>query len=191
MERQTVSSLYEDAIQYDVPYLANFIYFAITKGKITMEDDASKLDDITLTEQEQMEFDEMRSRNTLNLRPNQLYAIKRSAEQYVFYFAQNAGEARKLHHQLYGEWVSKLTNAHNQMMDKSLYFPETNETKTFRELLHDTWEFPCRVCELGTGGTGSSSQFLGQGTCPSVPNTTTDLEPIKPTAHYKIAFPKL
>ncbi|MFJ8236370.1 hypothetical protein ACIQ34_11550 [Ureibacillus sp. NPDC094379] len=165
MESQTVNCLYEEAMQYDVPYLAYFIYFAIMKGKITMEDDASKLDDIPLTEQEQFEFDEMRSKNTLNLRPNQLYAIKRSAEQYVFYFAQNAGEARKLHHQLYGEWVSKLTNAHNQMMDKSLYFPETNETKTFRELLHDTWEFPCRVCELDRdAGTGTSSHLKSCGT---------------------------
>lgn len=145
---QTIQSLFDEATQYDEPYTAHLIYYATRKGKVKMQDSESKLFEMDLTIEEQEEIKTMREADLLNIRKVKLYVIKRSSTTYVFYFANNPWDARKLHHELYGRWENHITYAYNQMIDKSLYYPDSKETKTFRELLKESVVFPRWVCEL-------------------------------------------
>ncbi|MDN4493074.1 hypothetical protein [Ureibacillus aquaedulcis] len=101
-----------------------------------------------MTVEEQEKISRMKAADVLALRKIKLYAIKRSSTTYVFYFAINPWNARKLHHEIYGRWENHIIDAYNQMIDKGLYFPDTKETKTFRELLKETVEFPRWICEM-------------------------------------------
>lgn len=145
---QTIYSLFEDSIAYDEPYTAHLIYYAIKTGKVSLQESAAKLYDLPMTDQEWEEFRRMKAQNPLQLRPIKLYAIKRTRSAYVFYFARNEREVQHLHSRLYHSWETRIIYAHNQMIDRCLYFPETKETKTFRQLLWETVEFPAWVCEL-------------------------------------------
>jgi len=146
-QTKTIQDLFIDAIEFDVPYLAYLIYFVVQKGKLNMNESDERLDTIELSPSEQIEFDQMRTQDFLKLRQIQLYAVKQK-NNYIFYFGHNAIEVATYHKRLYRQKVRKLTNCHNQMMDKSLYFPETKQTKTFRELLKETHQFPCYICEM-------------------------------------------
>ncbi len=146
--QQTIQSLFDDAIQFDEPYTAHLIYFATRRGKVTLQDPVSKLYEMEMTVEEHVEIGRMKAADVLAMRKIKLYAIKKSATTYVFYFASNAWEARELHHQIYDCCENRVIDAYNQMVDKGLYFPETNCTKAFRELLTETVEFPRWVCEM-------------------------------------------
>ena len=146
--QQTIQSLFEDVLFYDEPYTAHLIYFALKKGKVMLQDPVSKLYEMHLTAEEHTEISRMKMADVLAMRKIKLYAIKRSSTTYVFYFAMNAWEARELHHQIYGRWENRIVYAYNQMIDKGLYFPDTKEVKTFRELMKETVVFPRLVCEM-------------------------------------------
>ncbi|MFC7686248.1 hypothetical protein [Ureibacillus sp. GCM10028918] len=147
-KQQSIQSLFEDAIHYDEPYAAHLIYYATRKGKVKLQDPVSKLFEMNLTPKEQEEIRKIHVEDILDMRKIKLYAIKRGATTYVFYFAHNAWEARELHYQLYGNWENRIVYAYNQMIDKGLYFPDIKETKTFRELMRETVVFPRWVCEM-------------------------------------------
>lgn len=147
-KERTIQTLFDEAIQFDEPYTAHYIYFAVLKGKVTMQDKAEKLFNLSFTKSEMEDFRLLRDSDTLNMRPIKIFAIQNNTNTYAFYFAKCLGDARKLHHQLYGVWENKITIAYNQMIDKSIYFPHSNETKTFRQLLKETVVFPRWVCEM-------------------------------------------
>lgn len=144
----TIKSLFGDAIKYDEPFIAHYIYFAQMKGKITHDDPLDKLYEVTFTEEEQKEFELLRANDWLCMRPVKIYAVKRGEKRFAFYFALNEREVRKLHYQMYGEWVVKMISCYNQMIDKSLYFQETKQTRSFRELIREAEEFPWFVGEV-------------------------------------------
>lgn len=146
--QQTIQALFEDVLFYDEPYTAHLIYYSVKKGKVNLQDPVSKLYDMHLTVEEQTEISRMKEQDVLAMRKIKLYAIKRNATTYAFYFAKNPLEARELHHQIYGQWENRIVDAYNQMIDKGLYFQDTKETKTFRELMKETVEFPRLVCEM-------------------------------------------
>ncbi|WP_137727270.1 hypothetical protein [Lysinibacillus sp. SGAir0095] len=113
-----------------------------------MQEPVSKLFEMDLTREEQNEIRDMHVADILQMRRIKLYAIQRGENTYNFYFANNAWDARELHHQIYGEWKKHIISAYNQMIDRALYFPDTKETKTFRELKRETVVFPRWVCEM-------------------------------------------
>lgn len=154
MEHQqpmSIRLLFEQAIQFDEPYTAHFIYFAVKNGKVTMEEPFEKLVDIHLSVEELNELSAIKAADVLNMRPVKLYAIQKNTTTFVFYFAKNALEVQTLHNQLYVEWEKYIIDAYNQMIDKSIYYPETKVTKTFRQLMKETVEFPRWVCEMEKG----------------------------------------
>ncbi|HWL24794.1 MAG TPA: hypothetical protein VNR38_13785, partial [Ureibacillus sp.] len=146
--QQTIQALFEDVLFYDEPYTAHLIYYSVKKGKVNLQDPVSKLYDMPLTSEEHAEISRMKEQDVLAMLKIKLYAIKRNATTYAFYFAKNAWEARELHHQIYGQWENRIVDAYNQMIDRGLYFPDTKETKTFRELMKETVVFPRLVCEM-------------------------------------------
>ncbi|SOC41444.1 hypothetical protein [Ureibacillus acetophenoni] len=143
-----IKALYEDAILYDEPYTAHLIYYLQKKEKINLQDPVSKLDEIILTDEEELEFKNLRIKDVLNMRPVKIYAIQCSERSYAFYLAENALDARELHYRIYGRWVNKVYSCYNQMIDDSLYFPEMKQYKSFRELIKGAREFPCFVGEV-------------------------------------------
>lgn len=145
---KTINTLFNEAIQYDVSYAADYIYFAVTKGKLLLDDSSDKLQSIELLPNEQQEFEEMRAKDMMKLRQMKLYAIWQNDKTYAFYFGKSVEEAAKLHEQRTKQKVAKIYNCYNQMIDKAIYFPDTNRTKTFREILKETHEFPCFVLEM-------------------------------------------
>lgn len=148
MKNQTVANLFNDALVYDEPYMAHFIYYCIMNKKITLEDSADTLFTLELTKDELAEFLEMKRRDTLKMRPVKLYAIKRNGNLYDFYFAKTPQQAAQLHHQLFGERVDKVIDAYNKMIDKAIYAPNANKTRTFREMMRGTVRLPRYVCSL-------------------------------------------
>lgn len=148
MKKQTVANLFNDALVYDEPYMAHFIYYSITNKKITWEDSTDTLFALELTKEELEEFLEIKRRDTLKMRPVKLYAIKRNSNLYDFYFAKTPEQAAHLHHQLFGERVNKVIDAYNKMIDKSIYDPNTKSTRTFREIMRETNQLPRYVCCL-------------------------------------------
>ncbi|NLY79578.1 MAG: hypothetical protein GX072_06715 [Lysinibacillus sp.] len=148
MKNQTVANLFNDALVYDEPYMAHFIYYCIKNKKVTWQDPADVLFALELTQEELMDFLTMKSRDTLKMRPVKLYAIKRNNNLYDFYFANTPEQAAKLHNQLFGEQVKKVIDAYNQMIDKAIYNPKTNRTMTFREVMRETLRTPSYVCTL-------------------------------------------
>ena len=145
---KTIKSLFDDAILFDEPYIAHYIYFAVMKGKVTYNDPVDKLYEVTFSEEEQKEFEILRANDLLCMRTVKIYAVKRGESCFAFYFALNEGEVRKLNYKIYGEWVVKMTSCYNQMIDKGLYFPDTNQTKTFRQLMREAEEIPWFVGEV-------------------------------------------
>lgn len=147
-KQQTVEDLFYDARDYDMSYMAHFIYFCLLKGKVLHNDYADKLSEVGLTDEEFREFEGMYKTNILNITPIKLFAIKQRNENYIFYFGAKAGEVIALHEQRCQEKVNKITNCHNQMIDKSIYCTETGTTKTFRQMMKEYKVFPCYVCEI-------------------------------------------
>ena len=145
---ENIKALYEDAILYDEPYTAHLIYYLQKKGEITLQDPVSKLDEIMLTDAEELELKNLRIKDVLNMRPVKIYAIQCSERSYAFYFAQNTLDAWELHYRIYGRWVNKVTSCYNQMIDKSIYCLETKQFKSFRKLIREAGEFPCFVGEI-------------------------------------------
>jgi len=148
----TVASLFHDALIYDEPYIAHFIYYTLQKKKVTLEDKIEKLYEIELTPEEYEKFQEIKRRDVLQMRPIKLYAIQRNGHLYDFYFAKTPEEAAFLHYQLFGEKVRKVIDAYNKMMDMGIYNTETKRTSTFRELMKEYVNFPVYVCTLEGGG---------------------------------------
>ncbi|WP_140422901.1 hypothetical protein [Ureibacillus manganicus] len=145
---ENIKALYEDAILYDEPYTAHLIYYLQKKGEINLQDPVSKLDEIMLTDAEELELKNLRIKDVLNMRPVKIYAIQCSERSYAFYLAQNVLDARELHFKHYGQWVKKVHCCYNQMIDKSLYCPEVKRYKNFRELIGEAEEFPWYVGEV-------------------------------------------
>lgn len=148
MKNQTVANLFNDALVYDEPYMAHFIYYCISNKKINWEESAEKLFVLELTTEELVEFLEIKRRDTLKMRPVKLYAIKRNGNLYDFYFAKTPEQAAHLHHQLFGEKVVKVIDAYNKMIDKAIYDPKSKTTRTFREVMRETVKLPRYVCCL-------------------------------------------
>ncbi|MFY3791077.1 hypothetical protein ACOQFO_05180 [Ureibacillus sp. MALMAid1270] len=145
---QTVEQLFQDARIYDMSHMAHYIYFCLIKGKVMKPDLAKKIYEVELTDQEVHEFEEMNKKNLLKITPIKLFAIKHGNENYAFYFGATAEEVIALHEKRTRVKVNKITNCHNQMIDKSIYCPETKTTKTFRQMMKYQFEFPCYVCEM-------------------------------------------
>ena len=64
---QTIQSLFEDTLFYDEPYTAHFIYFAVKKGKVNMQDSEYKLYEMNLTVEEHEEIRGMKKADVLSL----------------------------------------------------------------------------------------------------------------------------
>lgn len=144
----TVQELLDDAITYDMPYMAHLIYYMLLSKKISLLDDSKKIKEIDLSKEEYKEFYRLYQADALTVRPIKLFAVQVSRREFAFYFAKTASEVQLLHQKLYKVLAQKIINAHEKMIWHELFFPETGQYKTFKTLLTETIEFPKLVCVL-------------------------------------------
>ncbi|UYB50201.1 hypothetical protein OCI51_27110 (plasmid) [Lysinibacillus capsici] len=91
---------------------------------------------------------QMYQSDVLQMRNIKLFAVRVNIREFAFYFAKNPAEVQVEHQKIYGNLPKKMSNAYNQMIDRSFYFPESKQYKSFRDLLAETVEFPKYVCTL-------------------------------------------
>lgn len=144
----TVQNLLDDAITYDMPYIAHLIYFMLLSNKISLNEDVSKISQVQISDEDYQKFYELYQADTLAVRPVQLFAVQVSKKDYAFYFAKNVMEVQALHQKIFKVTALKIINAHEKMMQRDLYSPDTGQIKSFRDLLTEAIEIPKLVCVL-------------------------------------------
>ncbi len=146
----SIKNLLKDAIEYDLAYLAHFIYFGLERGKISAEDRSEKLMQIQLTESEENDFYKMYEEDILGMKKIQLYAveIKGNPRCYAFYFAETPNQVVDLHTRIYKWRPNRIHNVHRQLLDFAIYDPNTGKTETFKDMLAQVVELPCYLLEL-------------------------------------------
>ena len=85
-----VRDLYIDAICYEEVSLAHYIHHLLQEGKISLEDDESKLD---LNAADHAMVREMIEHNVLGFHKIGVYALKKNQHEFVFIFAEFEQEA--------------------------------------------------------------------------------------------------
>lgn len=143
-----VQQLLDDAVTHDVPYMAHLIYFLTLTKKVELNSPASMIQKVHLQPDEYTQFLKMYQSDVLQMRNIKLFAVQVSIREFAFYFAKNPAEVQVEHQKIYGNLPKKMSNAYNQMIDRSFYFPESKQYKSFRDLLAETVEFPKYVCTL-------------------------------------------
>lgn len=147
-----VQQLLDDAVTHDVPYMAHLIYFLTLTKKVQLHSPASLINDIHLQSDEYSQFLQMYQSDVLQMRSIKLFAVQTNIKEFAFYFAKNPSEVQVEHQKIFGVLPKKMSNAYNQMIDRSLYFPEIKQYKSFRELLVETIKFPKYICTLEATG---------------------------------------
>lgn len=143
-----IQQLLDDAVTHDVPYMAHLIYFLTLTKKVELTSPASLIQDIHLQPDEYNQFLQMYQSDVLKMRRVKLFAVQVNIREFAFYFSENPAEVQVEHQKIYGNLPKKMSNAYNQMIDRSFYFPESKQYKSFRDLLAETVEFPKYVCTL-------------------------------------------
>ena len=143
-----VQQLLDDAVTHDVPYMAHLIYFLTLTKRVELNSPSSVIQDIHLQPDEYNRFLQMYQSDVLQMRRIKLFAVQVSIREFAFYFAKNPAEVQVEHQKIYGNLPKKMSNAYNQMIDRSFYFSESKQYKSFRDLLKETVEFPKYVCTL-------------------------------------------
>lgn len=143
-----VQQLLDDAVTHDVPYMAHYIYFLTLTKKVQLNSPANSINNIHLQPDEYAQFMQMYQSDVLQMRSIKLFAVQTNIKEFAFYFAKHPSEVQVEHQKIFGVLPKKISNAYNQMIDRSLYFPEINQYKSFRELLAETIEFPKYICAL-------------------------------------------
>ena len=146
----SIKNLLKDAIEYDLVYLAHFIYFVLERRKIRAEDRSEKLMQIQLTASEENEFYKMYEEDILGMKKIQLYAVElnRNSRCYAFYFAETPNQVVDLHTRIYKWQPKRVHNVHRQLLNFDIYDQQTGKTESFKEMLERVVELPCYLLEL-------------------------------------------
>ncbi len=119
----TVQEVLDLAIEMDMIHLAHRIFWAITNGKVQLNDDSKRLDTIDYDDEA---ISIMAEENRLSIGKIKLYVAEtKEPDRFAFYFSENVLEAQALHQDLFRETPKRLTNA-TYLMKKLFHFAETN-----------------------------------------------------------------
>lgn len=136
---QTVKELLYDAVEYDEPFLAHAVYYAVQQKFVSLED---SIDQLNFEELDHEAVIKMRDENYLSMCTIKLFTIQIEPRRFAFYLAEKEDEARSKHYSIYGQ-ISKRVIDMTDKMDTSLYCHETKRVESFRELKKRTMQFPC------------------------------------------------
>jgi len=111
------------AIEMDMMHLAHRIFWAITEGKVKVEEDSERLDAIDYDDEV---ISNMAARNQLSIGKIKLYVAETTMpDQFAFYYSENVLDAHALHQDMFRETPKRLTNA-SHLMPKLFHFDEVD-----------------------------------------------------------------
>ena len=123
MSTVTVQEVLDLAIEMDMVHLAHRIFWAITKGKVQINDDSKRLDAIDYDDEA---ISTMTAENRLSIGKIKLYVAEmKKSDRFAFYFCENVLEANTLYQYFFRETPKRLTHA-SYLMKKLFHFDETN-----------------------------------------------------------------
>lgn len=131
----TVKQLFEDAVKYEEPFLAHYIFCLLQEGKVKPDDDESVLD-VGLSNEDK--FWDMYQKNILGICDIKIFSLKKKDRHFVFIFAKTPEEARKLYIKTYKK---QPLNCHELCPDQLMYYGK--RFLSFREIKKEMQEFPC------------------------------------------------
>ena len=130
----TVRDLYEDAIFFEESTLAYCILHLIQEGKVSLDDDESKLD---FNEIDNKKVKELILKNPLGFSRMKIFSLKYSNTAFVFVFAKSKKEAINFFRKQFNK---EPLNCHEMLMDKRISVG--NRILTFREMRKEFNHFP-------------------------------------------------
>lgn len=144
MNEKTVRVDLAEAIEYDRPFLAHTIYYAIQQGYVQLDDPISKIP----TDMDYDTIKKMENANFLQMCTVKIFTIPFGQGMNAIYLANCQNEARAMHFTIYRQHAQRIQDA-SRRMDVSLYCEETGKHQVIRDMKRRAVEFPCYVGPVG------------------------------------------
>lgn len=130
----TVRELYEESIRYEEKTLAHYILHLLQEGKVSLDDDADKLD---FTQADYEKVAQMIEQNLLGFSDIKIFSLKYDDKLFAFVFAASQEEAIEFFQK---KFKRNPKNCHEYPLD----FPMSrgNEFLTFRDMRKEYSHFP-------------------------------------------------
>ncbi|MEK4381149.1 hypothetical protein NSS70_04425 [Aeribacillus sp. FSL K6-2848] len=130
----TVRELYEESIRYEEKTLAHYILHLLQEGKVSLEDDADKID---FLQADHEKVAQMIQQNQLGLSDIKFFSLKYDEKIFAFVFAASQEEAIEFFQK---KFKRKPKNCHEYPLD----FPMARgqEFLTFRDMRKEHKNFP-------------------------------------------------
>jgi hypothetical protein len=129
-----VSENYEDCFTYEESTLAHYIFHLLSEKKISLEDDASKID---IDQADHRKVAELIQTNFLGIHPMGIYSLKLDQKTFVFIFARNEQEAIEFYTETFQQ---PPLNCHEYLLDFQIV--RGKAVISFRDLKKDFGTFP-------------------------------------------------
>src|SRR5690625_1804779 len=134
----TIKKLHEDAIKYDEPLVAHYIFFLLQEGKVRLDDGRESLPYDYVNDKD---FRKIWKENHLGFDQTKIYSLKIEGRLFAFVFAESEEEAIKCFRYEFGK---KPMNCHELLMDWELFIG--NRYINFRDWKLEFEHFPTLVC---------------------------------------------
>ena len=134
----TVGEQLQEALTNDHALLAHALFIGLRKEYWQAED---KADEIDFDRLDFAELKAMTDENVLALEKNQLYTVPLGDGLFAMYFAPDEGTVKKLHRKEFGTSCKKALLMYYGL-DVSIYDPEINIHRTWREVRESMVELP-------------------------------------------------
>ncbi|MCM3768752.1 hypothetical protein [Neobacillus niacini] len=129
-----VKELYEISLRDEESFVAHCIYHLLMEGKISLEDEISKLDSVQVDHQK---VAELIRKNVLGIHKVRIYSLKMNRKEFYFIFASGPEEAIQFFIEIFKQ--SPL-NCHEYPLEFEL--ERGKEFVNFREMRKDFERFP-------------------------------------------------
>lgn len=135
----TVKELFDGAVECDLKLVAHTIFWALSENVISLEDNADKLQEITLNKQA---IQRIADQNILGIERIKLFVVQtNNPNLFAFYFAEDVLSASGLHLNLFGEQGTKISQG-SRLMPNSMYFATPNVSMNFYEYRKKFVQYP-------------------------------------------------
>lgn len=138
----TVQEMFDFAVECDSSLIAHTLFWAISRGHISTEDDVDKLKNLKLDDQV---IQELVKSNMLGIGKIKLFVVETNHQDlYAFYFAENVLEANRLHEDKFRERDRRITRA-DRLMIPYMTFVNTGKEESLYEHRKSIVQFPAYV----------------------------------------------
>jgi hypothetical protein len=129
-----VKEVYQECLYYEESILIYYIYHLLTEKKISLDDDASKID-YSQADYQKLSF--LIENNVLGIQKTRIFSLKMDQKTFVFIFARSEDEAIQFYHQSFHRTP---LNCHEYPLE----FELTRESGvyTFRDMKKEFSSFP-------------------------------------------------